>query len=145
MELSELKKEFEGYKVRAQSVLRQSQKDTNSRKQQNTLEELEQLKSTSDSLKSRLEDSTKKMQQLVEENANFLEEKTRLFTRVQELTNLVTELREQNHELKDNRLKEMEEHAEQLRMQKVQSETLAQCFQVRILLQFFLNFSTNDF
>lgn len=53
MELNELKKEFEGYKVRAQSVLRQSQKDSNSRKQQNTLEELEQLKSTSDSLKNR--------------------------------------------------------------------------------------------
>lgn len=48
-----MKKEFEAYKVRAQSVLRQSQKEMNQSKQRNVLEELEQLRSTSDSLSAR--------------------------------------------------------------------------------------------
>lgn len=53
MELKELKSEYDAYKVRAQSVLRQSQKELTPSKQNNALEELEQLKSTSESLKSR--------------------------------------------------------------------------------------------
>lgn len=53
MELEEMKKEYAAYKVRAQSVLRQSQKELNPSKQQNVIEELEQMKSTSNSLKSR--------------------------------------------------------------------------------------------
>lgn len=70
------------------------------------------------------------MQNLVEENGIFLEEKTRLYTRVQELTNAITELREQNQELKEARLKENEGSKEIIRMQKLQSDTLAQCYQV---------------
>ncbi|KAK6633309.1 hypothetical protein RUM44_003910 [Polyplax serrata] len=132
MELKELKSEYDAYKVRAQSVLRQSQKELTPSKQNNALEELEQLKSTSESLKSRLEESSKKLQKLLEENKTLQEEKKRFFGRVQELNSVVTELRNENHNLKEAKQKENEEHAEALRMQKLQSETLAQCFQKEI-------------
>ncbi|KAL0281276.1 UNVERIFIED_CONTAM: hypothetical protein PYX00_002312 [Menopon gallinae] len=132
LELSELKKEFEAYKVRAQSVLRQSQKEMNQSKQRNVMEELEQLRSTSTSLNARLKESGLKMQKLVEENEVFQEEKNRLYTRIQELKNSLAEVRAENQELKQNKQKELEQHGEAMKLQKLQSETLAHCYQKKI-------------
>lgn len=78
-----------------------------------------------------MEDTSTKLQKVTEENEILKEEKKRLFARVQELNSMVTELRDEAHDLKEVKQRESEEHAEALRMQKLQSETLAQCFQVR--------------
>lgn len=78
-----------------------------------------------------MEESSKKMQKLSEENCALLDEKKRLFSRVQDLNIAVTDLRNENQILKEAKQKENEEHAEAFRIQKLQADTLAQCFQVR--------------
>lgn len=78
----------------------------------------------------RLEESCKKLKIYTEENGNLLEEKKKLFERVQELNLNLTELRNENHKLKELKQKDKDEFLENIRIQKVKSDTLAQCFQV---------------
>lgn len=78
----------------------------------------------------RLEESGVRMQKLIEENEVFQEEKNRLYTRIQELKNSLAEIRDENQELKQSRQKELESHNEAMKLQKLQSETLAHCYQV---------------
>lgn len=79
LELEELKQEFEKYKVRAQNVLRQSQRDGSLSKQQNIEEEVVQLRASCDSLRTKLDDTVKRLKQITEDHEKAVEEKVILF------------------------------------------------------------------
>ncbi|PNF29357.1 hypothetical protein B7P43_G07815 [Cryptotermes secundus] len=134
-ELGDLRAEFTNYKVRAQSVLRQKARPddgSSSLSREDHTEEVAQLKQTAEILKSKLEDVSSKLQSLMVENSALQEDQARVLQRYQELSDTVQDLRNQNSQLHTQLQEAKIEHREALRSQKLQAETLNQCYKQQI-------------
>ncbi|XP_069676250.1 GRIP and coiled-coil domain-containing protein 2-like isoform X5 [Periplaneta americana] len=134
-ELADLRAEFGSYKVRAQSVLRQKARPDDGSSgfnREDYMEELAQLRQTSEVLRSKLQDASSKLQTLTVENNAVQEDRTRVLQRCQELVDTVQDLRNQNSQLQTQLQETAIEHREALRSQKLQAETLNQCYKQQL-------------
>jgi len=70
------------------------------------------------------------LQTLAVENSAVQEDRARVLQRCQELLDVVQDLRNQNSQLHSQLQETAIEHREALRSQKLQAETLSQCYKV---------------
>ncbi|KDR17156.1 GRIP and coiled-coil domain-containing protein 2 [Zootermopsis nevadensis] len=134
-ELRDLRSEFGSYKVRAQSVLRQKARlddGSSSFIQEDHLEEMALLKQTAEILRSKLEDTSSKLQTLSVENSAVQEDRARVLQRCQEMLDTVQDLRNQNAQLHAQLEDSTIAHREALRSQKLQADTLNQCYKQQL-------------
>ncbi|KAK4880145.1 hypothetical protein RN001_008291 [Aquatica leii] len=124
-ELSETHKEYQGYKVRAQSVLRQNQtRDVGL--EEKLSEEVASLKTHITNLTSELNDLRVDLEKLTLENSKLTTEKEAFLNKNIELTSAVQDLKKQQEQLCADQQKSITEHAEAIRGLKLHAETLAQ-------------------
>ncbi|KAJ9589098.1 hypothetical protein L9F63_017602, partial [Diploptera punctata] len=134
-ELADLRAEFANYKVRAQSVLRQKarpEEGTSTFSREDCMEELSQLRQTADILRNKLEDASAKLQTCTVENSAVQEDRARVLQRCQELVDTVQDLRRQNAQLETQLEETATEHREALKIQKLQADTLNQCYKKQL-------------
>ncbi|XP_063223773.1 GRIP and coiled-coil domain-containing protein 2-like isoform X2 [Bacillus rossius redtenbacheri] len=135
-ELANLRDEYESYKVRAQSVLRQKSRgddDARSRLGREDLaEEARQLRGRADALQARLEETSSHLQSSLSEQEALREEKTALLERCQELASSLAQARSQATQLQEAEKKTALDHQEAMRNQKLQYDMLTQCYKKQI-------------
>ncbi|CAH0557109.1 unnamed protein product [Brassicogethes aeneus] len=130
-ELESVISEYEGYKVRAQSVLRQNQtRDVGLEEKLN--EEVTTLKSQNDLLNSRLKKLQDNKTDLEKRNEKILSDKEEVLKKFEESSAEVEDLKNQFAQLSNKHQKALNEHAETVRSLKVHAETLSQCYRQQI-------------
>ncbi|KAF5307790.1 hypothetical protein FQR65_LT06662 [Abscondita terminalis] len=130
-EVNEISKEYHGYKVRAQSVLRQNQ-NRDVGLEEKLLEEVNALKTRTSTLTSELKELRSNLEKRTEENSKLNAEKETSLKKNTELENTLTDLHKQQESLCAKQQKTITEHAEAIRGLKVHAETLAQCYRQQL-------------
>lgn len=126
-ELSEMSREYQGYKVRAQSVLRQNQTRDVGLEEKLT-EEVASFKSQIVTLTSELTDLRSQFLRVSEEREKVNAENESLTSQQKKLEESLKEQEKQFEALTADHQRAIAEHAEAIRCLKIHSETLAQCY-----------------
>lgn len=130
-ELANVQTDFASYKIRAQSVLRQNQsKDSSS--EEELKEELAILTKTKDDLTAKVALATEQQRRLENTIEELKGEKANLQERCKKLLGLLDESRQQIEQLQTENRKQSQEHQEALKMQRLQVDTLNNCFKSQI-------------
>lgn len=130
-ELANVQTEFASYKVRAQAVLRQNQsKDSSS--EQELKEELTILTQAKEELNRKLAHSSEQQRRLEIAVDELKGEKANLQDRCKKLLQLLDETRQQIETLQLENRMQMQEHQEALKTQRLQVDTLNNCFKTQI-------------
>uniref|UniRef100_A0A182NSM2 GRIP domain-containing protein n=1 Tax=Anopheles dirus TaxID=7168 RepID=A0A182NSM2_9DIPT len=130
-ELDDVRTEFASYKIRAQSVLRQNQSKDSCREKE-LEEELSQLQRSLDGAESKQQAFAKQVNDLSKSNEELRNERERTQNRCKELLALLEESRLQNESLLDESRRTNVAHQEALKTQRIQSETLVQCYKKQL-------------
>ncbi|XP_035894359.1 GRIP and coiled-coil domain-containing protein 2 [Anopheles stephensi] len=130
-ELDDIRTEFASYKIRAQSVLRQNQNKDSSREKE-LEEELNQLRRSLDAVETKQQGLLKQITDLSRGNEELKHERDRTQNRCKELLNLLEESRLHNESLMEESRKLNQEHQEALKTQRIQNETLVQCYKKQL-------------
>lgn len=131
VELDDLKTEYASYKVRAQSVLKQSQ-NKDAVREKELEEELGVLQSQNASLEKRFKELENEKEEFVKRLSTFEIEKERLQSRCDEFYNLVEEQRVSNEALIDEKRQIMIESDEALKAKRLEIETVRLCYEKQI-------------
>lgn len=130
-ELANVQTDFASYKIRAQSVLRQNQsKDSSS--EEELKEELAILAKTKEDLTAKVSHATEQQRRLENTIEELKGEKTNLQDRCKKLLALLDETRQQIENVQADNRKQSQEHQEALKMQRLQVDTLNNCFKAQI-------------
>lgn len=130
-ELANVQTDFASYKIRAQSVLRQNQsKDSSS--EEELKEELAILSKTKEDLTAKVSHATEQQRRLENTIEELKGEKTNLQDRCKKLLALLDETRQQIENLQADNRKQSQEHQEALKTQRLQVDTLNNCFKAQI-------------
>lgn len=130
-ELVNVKTEFASYKVRAQSVLRQNQ-SKDSTNEDELKEELSSALKSNENLTAKLNataEQNRSIQGLLDEANN---DKEHLKSRCKELLQLLEESRRQMDAITEDSRKQLQENNEALKMQRIQIDTLNNCYKSQI-------------
>uniref|UniRef100_A0A1Y1K9N7 GRIP domain-containing protein n=1 Tax=Photinus pyralis TaxID=7054 RepID=A0A1Y1K9N7_PHOPY len=130
-ELSEMSREYQGYKVRAQSVLRQNQTRDIGLEEKLT-EEVVGFKSQIGTLTSELTDLRNQYQSVSEEREKVNAENESLTNQQKALEEALKERENQFEALTADHQRAIAEHAEAIRGLKIHAETLAQCYRQQL-------------
>ncbi|KAK5647091.1 hypothetical protein RI129_005555 [Pyrocoelia pectoralis] len=130
-ELSEVSKEYQGYKVRAQSVLRQNQTRDVGLEEKLT-EEVATFKTQTSALTSEMSDLRNKLEKVNEEKIKIYAENESLMRQQRELDDNLKEQQSQYEVLTREHQSAIAEHAEAIRGLKIHAETLAQCYRQQL-------------
>uniref|UniRef100_A0A182MVY5 GRIP domain-containing protein n=1 Tax=Anopheles culicifacies TaxID=139723 RepID=A0A182MVY5_9DIPT len=130
-ELDDIRTEFASYKIRAQSVLRQNQNKDSSREKE-LEEELSQLRRSLDAVENKQQGLLKQITDLSKSNEELKHEKDRTQNRCKELLGLLEESRLHNESLMEETRRANSEHQEALKTQRIQHETLVQCYKKQL-------------
>lgn len=130
-ELANVQTDFASYKVRAQSVLRQNQAKDSSGEEE-LKEELALLQQTKDDLTAKLEYSSEQQRHLQHTIDELKSEKQTLQERYKKLLQLLEETRQQIETVQNDSRKQNQEHQEALKTQRLQIDTLNNCFKMQI-------------
>lgn len=133
-ELKLLREEFSGYKVRAQSVLRQNQ-SRDVAVEEKLSEEVEELKTQVILLQAKLDRNTADLMRMTEKYELAETEKAQSIAQCQELENALAKEKESNNILGERQQQLVAEHREAMRTQKVHADTLAQCYKQQLAEQ----------
>lgn len=130
-ELRIIQGEYDGYKVRAQSVLRQNQsRDVGL--EEKLSEEVTSLAAQNLALTQQVNDSLKKIECLENENINYSTQIKDITNRMKEIKEEYEEMKTQYAELSEKHEKTVLDNAETLRNLKVRAETLTQCYRQQL-------------
>lgn len=130
-ELDNIQTEFASYKVRAQTVLRQSQAKDSSNEEE-LKEEMILLQRSKDDLMVKLEHSNEQQRHLQHAIDELNGEKQNMQERNKKLLQLVEETRQQNETMQNENRKQNQEHQEALKTHRLQVDTLTNCFKTQI-------------
>ncbi|XP_074025532.1 uncharacterized protein [Leptinotarsa decemlineata] len=130
-ELALIQNEYDGYKVRAQSVLRQNQ-SRDIGLEEKMSEEVASLTAENSSLKSHLEQNRQEIEKLEQDNKNLVAESEINAKRLKEVEGDLDELKSQYAALSAKHEKTLSENAETVRSLKVHADTLSQCYRQQI-------------
>uniref|UniRef100_A0A182VS19 GRIP domain-containing protein n=1 Tax=Anopheles minimus TaxID=112268 RepID=A0A182VS19_9DIPT len=130
-ELDDIRTEFASYKIRAQSVLRQNQNKDSSREKE-LEEELSQLRRSLDAVENKQQALLKQISDLSKSNEELKHEKDRTQNRCKELLGLLEESRLHNESLMEESRRVNSEHLDALKTQRIQHETLVQCYKKQL-------------
>ncbi|GLV39034.1 GRIP and coiled-coil domain containing 185 kDa [Carabus blaptoides fortunei] len=133
-ELKLLHEEFSGYKVRAQSVLRQNQ-SRDVAVEEKLSEEVEELKSQISLLKVKLDSNVADLVIMSDKYELAEMEKTQSISQCQDLEKALAKEKESNNILGERQQKLVAEHREAMRTQKVHTDTLSQCYKAQLAEQ----------
>ncbi|XP_046989493.1 GRIP and coiled-coil domain-containing protein 2 [Schistocerca americana] len=133
-ELAEVHSEFESYKIRAASVLRQKARpeETAPVAEDGAQQEIAQLRKTNDMLRGKLEEMSTEIALLEQELSSVRQERARTADQVQELLSTVSTLQQQVEQLQEKARDTALQHAEVLRNQKLHTDTLVLCYKKQI-------------
>ncbi|KRT79952.1 hypothetical protein AMK59_8242 [Oryctes borbonicus] len=130
-EFCEIQKEYEGYKVRAQSVLRQNQsRDVGV--EEKLIEEAASLRAQVDILTTQLKDIRSVLDEAETNNNKFQVDRDHLLEKIKNLESTVENHKESYEQLNANHQQTILENAETVRGLKIHSDTLAQCYRQQI-------------
>lgn len=130
-ELANVQTDFASYKIKAQAVLRQNQlKDSSS--EEELKEELAILTQTKEELNAKLAHSSEYNRRLENTIEELKGEKTNLQDRCKKLLQLLDETRQQSETIQTESRKQIQEHHEALKMQRLQVDTLNNCYKNQI-------------
>lgn len=134
MELTEVHSEFESYKIRAASVLRQKARPEESAtvSEDGAQQEIGQLRKSNDMLRAKLEEMSTEIALLEQELSSVRQERARSADKVQELLSMVSTQQQQIEQLQEKARDTALQHSEVLRNQKLQTETLVLCYKKQI-------------
>ncbi|KAJ8951834.1 hypothetical protein NQ318_019809 [Aromia moschata] len=134
-ELCAVQREYEGYKVRAQSVLRQSQtRDVGL--EEKLSEDVANFKAENSELRAELTKNLAKLKELEEAHEKSLREKEEGNRKVQEAEAEIEELKSQYAQLSNKHQRALAEHAETVRSLKLRhADTLSQCYRQQLAEQ----------
>uniref|UniRef100_A0A182JIJ4 GRIP domain-containing protein n=1 Tax=Anopheles atroparvus TaxID=41427 RepID=A0A182JIJ4_ANOAO len=130
-EVEDVRTEFASYKIRAQSVLRQNQSKESCREKE-LEEELGQVQRSLEAVEAKQQILMKQNGDLSRVNEELRSEKDRTQNRCKELLGLLEESRLQNESLLEESRKVNLEHQETLKTQRIQNETLVQCYKKQL-------------
>uniref|UniRef100_A0A182K560 GRIP domain-containing protein n=1 Tax=Anopheles christyi TaxID=43041 RepID=A0A182K560_9DIPT len=130
-ELDDVRTEFASYKIRAQSVLRQNQNKDSSREKE-LEEEVSQLQRSLDALENKQQGQAKQISELSRINDEVKNERDRTQARCKEMLVLLEESRLHNESLMEESSKVNRDHQEALKSQRIQHETLVQCYKKQL-------------
>ncbi|XP_063902801.1 GRIP and coiled-coil domain-containing protein 2-like [Zophobas morio] len=130
-ELKIVQNDYDTYKVRAQSVLRQNQ-NRNVGLEEKLAEELSALQVKCETLTSELKECRDTIDTLRKENVTFLQEKTELSNKFEEIASEMEDLKLVYEQLSSKHQQTIIEHGETVRSLKVHAETLAQCYRQQL-------------
>uniref|UniRef100_A0AAG5CXJ2 GRIP domain-containing protein n=1 Tax=Anopheles atroparvus TaxID=41427 RepID=A0AAG5CXJ2_ANOAO len=130
-EVEDVRTEFASYKIRAQSVLRQNQSKESCREKE-LEEELGQVQRSLEAVEAKQQILMKQNGDLSRANEELRSEKDRTQNRCKELLGLLEESRLQNESLLEESRKVNLEHQETLKTQRIQNETLVQCYKKQL-------------
>ncbi|KAJ8940012.1 hypothetical protein NQ314_010843 [Rhamnusium bicolor] len=130
-ELKIIRNEYDGYKVRAQSVLRQNQ-NRDVGQEEKLSEEMASLKLQNSKLSNQLEKHIDKLKVLEETNEKLTFEEKEALKRIQELEMEIDDQKKQYTQLFAMHQNTLSEHAETVRSLKVHADTLSQCYRQQI-------------
>lgn len=124
-------KEYETYKVRAQSVLRQNQsRDIGLEEKLNV--DVTTLKSQVESLEVKLKEEQDNNELLQNQNETLKTDHSNLAAKYEEISNEIIEVKHQYNQLLAKNYQTLNEHNETVRSLKVHTETLAQCYRQQL-------------
>lgn len=130
-ELANVQTDFASYKIRAQAVLRQNQtKDSSS--EEELKEELALLTQAKDDLNKKLAHATEQQRRLESTIDELKGEKANLQERCKKLLSLLDESRQQVETIQNDSRKQTQEHHEALKMNRLQVDTLNNCYKNQI-------------
>lgn len=130
-ELTEVQTDFASYKIKAQAVLRQNQsKDSSS--EEEFKEELAYLTQTKEDLNAKLVNASEQQRRLENAIEELKGEKANLQDRYKKLLQLLEETRQQMETMQAENRKQTHEHHEALKTQRLQVDTLNNCFKAQI-------------
>lgn len=130
-ELANVQTDFTTYKIRAQAVLRQNQsKDSSS--EEELKEEITILTQAKEDLNKKLSHASEQQRRLESTIEELKGEKTNLQDRCKKLLQLLDETRQQIDTMQTENRKQTQEHHEALKMQRLQVDTLTNCFKNQI-------------
>lgn len=130
-QLDNIQTEFASYKVRAQSVLRQSQTKDSSNDEE-FKEEMILLQRSKDDLMVKLDNSNEQQRHLQHTIDELKDEKQNIQERNKKLLQLIEETRQQIDTLQNENRKQTLEHQEALKTHRLQVDTLNNCFKTQI-------------
>lgn len=130
-ELANVQTDFASYKVRAQSVLRQS-KSKDSSVEEELKEELQLITKAKDDLNTKLIQANEQTRHLQMNIDELKGEKQNLQERCKKLLELLDETRLQIETLQNDSRKQTQEHQEALKTHRIQIDTLNNCFKTQI-------------
>ncbi|KAK9711260.1 GRIP domain [Popillia japonica] len=130
-EFSEMEKEYGGYKVRAQSVLRQNQNRDLGAEEKLT-EEAASLRAQVDILTTQLNELRSTLDKTNTNSDKLQSERDELSARIKSLDLLIENQKESYEQLSAKHQQTLSEHAETIRGIKIHSDTLSQCYQQQI-------------
>lgn len=130
-ELANVQTDFASYKIRAQAVLRQNQSKDSSNEEE-LKEELAILTQTKEDLNVKLAHANEQQRRLENTIEELKNEKTNLQDRCKKLLQLLDETRQQIETMQIESRKQMQEHHEALKMNRLQIDTLNKCFKKQI-------------
>ncbi|XP_056637525.1 GRIP and coiled-coil domain-containing protein 2 [Diorhabda sublineata] len=130
-ELRIIQDEYDCYKVRAQSVLRQNQ-NRDIGLEEKLSEKVTSLAAQNQALTQQLNDSLKKIECLKNENIDYSTQIEDITNKVKEIKEEYEELQTQYAELSGKHEKTVLDNAETLRNLKVRAETLTQCYRQQL-------------
>nr|XP_040224325.2 GRIP and coiled-coil domain-containing protein 2-like isoform X1 [Anopheles coluzzii]XP_040224326.2 GRIP and coiled-coil domain-containing protein 2-like isoform X1 [Anopheles coluzzii]XP_049462261.1 GRIP and coiled-coil domain-containing protein 2-like isoform X1 [Anopheles coluzzii] len=130
-ELDDVRTEFASYKIRAQSVLRQNQNKDSSREKE-LEEEVSQLQRSLDAAEGKQQALAKQVSDLSRNSDELKNERDRTQARCKELLALLEENRLHIDSLMEESRKQSSDHQEALKTQRIQSETLVQCYKKQL-------------
>lgn len=131
-EIEDVKTEFAGYKIRAQSVLRQNQHKDDGMELESLKKDLQGLQKTIDGLNEKLIGLKKDKEVLQKSSRELMDDKERLQVRCKELLELLEESRLQNEQVLEESKKRYADHQESIKTYQSQVETLNNCYKKQI-------------
>ncbi|KAL3281102.1 hypothetical protein HHI36_004326 [Cryptolaemus montrouzieri] len=133
-ELATISSEYEIYKIRAQSVLRQNQSRDIGLEEKLT-GNVTSLTSQIEVLHSEMKELRNLKEILQKENENYKAERNTLISKHEEVSNEISEVKSQYDKLLEKYNQTLDEHNETVRSLKIHAETLGQCYRQQITEQ----------
>ncbi|XP_044268674.1 GRIP and coiled-coil domain-containing protein 2-like [Tribolium madens] len=130
-ELKIVQSDYENYKVRAQSVLRQNQ-NRDVGLEEKLSEEATALRVKCEALTTELNKCRTAIEDLKKENEVLIHEKLEISSKCEEVTSEVEDLKTLYDQLTNKHQQTVIEHSETVRSLKVHAETLAQCYRQQL-------------
>ncbi|CAH2007852.1 unnamed protein product [Acanthoscelides obtectus] len=131
-ELTAIRQEYDKYKVRAQSILRQNHNHRDLGLEEKHSEELATLKAQSAVLLGQLNEYKEQLKTLKNTNTGLTMKEEANEKKIKELQNEISVLQNKHSQLSAKFDNTVVEHAETVRSLKVHAETLAQCYRQQI-------------